>query len=374
MKQAARRLRTEDERSIRKPLPPDRFVDHREEGAEPVGATGDLALNAETRWEAMAEAGYLTPNELFFVRSHAPTPDIDPTTWELRVCGPGVERELTLGYEDLLRLPRVSVVQALECAGNGRRFFEERQGRAAPGTPWGLGAIGVAEWTGVPLREVLERAGVRESAREVMLESLDAVRMRRPIPLAKALEEDTLLAFLMNGEEMPPDHGFPVRALVPRWAAVASVKWLGEVFVSEEPLHSPWNTEQYVLTGGSYGTEREPVEDQVPKSAIELPWPARLGPGRHTITGRSWSSHGAISLVEYSVDGGPWRQTELLEPNIAGAWVRWRFAWDATPGEHGLRIRATDERGNVQPEGAPWNELGYLYGGVVEHPVEVGRW
>lgn len=359
------------DRTILKPLPPDSFVDHREDGGESVGATGDLAVNAETRWEAMADAGYLTPNELFFVRSHAPTPLVDRATWELRVGGPGVERELTLGYEDLLGMPRVSVTQALECAGNGRRFFEERQGRVAPGTPWRLGAIGVAEWTGVPLREILERAGIKESAREVMLESLDAVSMRRPIPLTKALEEGTLLAFGMNGEELPPDHGFPVRALVPRWAAVASVKWLAEIFVSEEPLYSPWNTDQYVLTGGRYGAEREPVTDQVPKSALELPWPARIGAGRRTITGRSWSSHGAISGVEYSVDGCPWRPARLIEPNISGAWVRWRFVWDATPGTHELRIRATDERGNTQPEDATWNELGYLYGGVVVHPVEV---
>src|SRR3712207_8496500 len=121
----------------------------------------------------MADAGYLTPNDLFFVRSHAPTPRIDRAGWQLRVGGPGVERGVTLGYEDLLRLPSVSVVQALECAGNGRRFFEERQGRVAPGTPWRLGAIGVAEWTGVPLRGVLSRARVRESARVLMPESQD---------------------------------------------------------------------------------------------------------------------------------------------------------------------------------------------------------
>lgn len=359
------------DQTILKPLPPEEFVDYREDGGEPVGATRDQGLNAEMRWEAMAEAGYLTPNELFFVRSHAPTPRIDRATWELRVTGPGVERELTLGYEDLLGLPHVSVVQALECAGNGRRFFEERQGRVAPGTPWSLGAIGVAEWTGVHLREVLSRAGLRDSARDAMLVGLDAVRMRRPIPLAKALEEDTLLAFGMNGEELPPDHGFPVRALVPHWAAVASVKWLGEIFVSEEPLYSPWNTDQYVLTGGRYGAEREPVTDQVPKSALELPWPARIAAGRRAITGRSWSSKAAISLVEFSVDGGPWRPARLLEPNIAGAWVRWQFVWDAKPGTHELRVRATDERGNTQPDDAAWNELGYLYGGVVAHPAEV---
>ncbi len=155
----------------------------------------------------------------------------------------------------------------------------------SPGTQWRLGAVGVAEWTGIPLREVLERAGIKETAHDVMLESLDEVRMRRPLPAGKAMEEDTLLAVGMNGEPLPPDHGFPARVVVPRWAAVASVKWLGRIHVSEGPLYSPWNTEKYVMTGGIFGKEREPVTTQVVKSALELPWPARLPPGRHTIGG-----------------------------------------------------------------------------------------
>ena len=365
------------DRSIFKPLPPGQFVDYRDGSDEPTGATGDQALNAETRWEAMAGEEYVTPNGLFFVRSHAPTPLVDAATWRLRVHGPGLCRSLTLGYEDLLGMADVTSVRALECAGNGRRFFEETAGRAAPGTPWTLGAIGVARWTGVPLRDVLERAGLESDAGEVMLASLDAVNMRRPIPLATALEDDILLAYGMNGEELPADHGFPVRAMVPRWAAVASVKWLGEVFVSDGssgPLYSPWNTEQYVLTGGASETAREPVTTQVPKSAIELPWPATLRRGRHVITGRSWSIGTAIARVEYAVDGDTqWREAELFGPNLPGAWARWRFVWDAVPGEHELRVRATDRAGNVQPEGVPWNDLGYLYGGIVGHPVTVGQ-
>jgi sulfane dehydrogenase subunit SoxC len=147
-------------------------------------------------------------------------------------------------------MPSVSIVRALECAGNRRVFFKERQEWEAKGTPWRLGAIGIAEWTGVPLREILELAGLKKSAHEVMPESLDVVRMCRPLPVHKALEEDTLLAFGMNGEVLPPDHGFPARVVVPGWAAVASVKWVGRIYVSEEPLYSPWNTEKYVMTGG----------------------------------------------------------------------------------------------------------------------------
>ena len=339
--------------------------------AKPGDPTGDLAYNAEMRWEAMAGEEYLTPVGSFFVRSHAATPSIDRASWTLRVEGSGVERPLELTYDNLSNVPQVSVVRALECAGNGRAFFEEVQGRQADGTPWQLGAVGVAEWTGVPLREVLERAGLKASAREVMLESLDAVRMRRPLPVEKAVEDDTLLAIGMNGGLLTPDHGFPVRAVVSGWAAVASVKWLGRIHVSETPLSSPWNTDKYVLTGGKLGERRVPVTSRGVKSALELPWPARLPEGRHILRGRSWSGHGAIARAEYSVDGGPWRGARLFGENVPGAWARWDFGLDGKPGWHAVRVRATDEAGNVQPDEVGWNDLGYLYDGVVGHHVEV---
>ncbi|HEX6711696.1 MAG TPA: sulfite oxidase [Rubrobacter sp.] len=357
--------------TIVKPLPPESLIDFRRDEVEAGDPTGDLALNAEMRWEKMASAGYLTPIDRFFVRNHAPTPRIDPSTWRLRVEGPGVERALELTYDDLTRLPSVSIVRALECAGNGRIFFGEKQQREAPGTQWRLGAIGVAEWTGVPLREILERAGLKEKARELMAEGLDEVGMRRPLPLWKAMEEDAVLAVGMNGQLLPPDHGFPARLIVPGWAAVASVKWVGRLFVSDQTLSSPWNTAKYVMTGGKWGSYREPIWEQIPKSAIELPWPAKLRCGRQTITGRSWSGGAPIAKVEYAVNGDPqWRPAQLVEPNIPGAWARWRFAWNVQPGTHELRVRATDHAGNTQPEASPWNALGYLYGGVVEHPVE----
>ncbi|HSK98823.1 MAG TPA: sulfite oxidase [Rubrobacteraceae bacterium] len=361
-------------RGIVKPLPPELLLDLRDGAADPDDPTGDLALNAEMRWEAMKDRGYLTPVDRFFVRNHAPTPHIGLAAWELRVEGPGVERPATLTYDDLWRLPPTTAARALECAGNGRAFFAEHQGREAPGTPWRLGAVGVAEWTGVALREVLERARLKDTAREVMLEGLDEVRMRRPLPLEKALE-DTLLAYGMNGELLPPDHGFPLRAIVPGWAAVASVKWVGRIFVSDDssgPLASPWNTDKYVLTGGAYGGRRVPVLAQVPKSALELAWPATLRRGPQTITGRSWSEGAPAARVEYAVDAeSRWRPAELFGPNLPGAWARWRFVWDAPRGKHKVRVRATDAAGNAQPEKTEWNELGYLYGGVVAHPVEV---
>ncbi len=145
----------------------------------------------------------------------------------MRVEGLGVSRGLSLSYEDLLTLPAVSVTRALECAGNGRIFIGEQEGWEAEGTPWRLGAIGVVEWTGVPLRLLWEEAGLEESAVEVMPEGLDEPGFARPLPLSKALEEDIVLAYLINGEPLPPDHEYPVRLVVPGWAAMASVKWVG---------------------------------------------------------------------------------------------------------------------------------------------------
>ena len=372
MTQSAIREPSVGKSTILKPLPFQALFDFRRNEKEAGDPTGDLALNAEMRWETMANAGYLTPIDRFFVRNHAPTPRVDPATWRLRVEGPGVKRALELGYDDITRLPGVSVVRALECAGNGRVFFEEKQDREVPGTPWRLGAIGVAKWTGVRLREILERACLEKTARWVMVEGLDEVRMRRPLPLWKVLEEDTVLATGMNGQPLPPDHGFPARAIVPGWAAVASVKWVGRLLVSDEPLYSPWNTAKYVMTGGKWGSRREPICAQVPKSALELPWPATLRRGRQTITGRSWSGSAAIARVEYALDGDTqWRPARFVGPNLPGAWARWRFAWNARPGRHELRVKATDVMGNVQPEAVPWNALGYLYGGIVGHPVEV---
>ena len=358
-------------RGISKPLPHETFEDLRDGEVDPEDSTGDHGFNAEMRWEAMAGEGYLTPVGSFFVRSHAPTPEIDPATWKLRVEGSGVERPLDISYDELSDFQRASATQALECAGNGRVFFGEVQGKQPDGAAWRLGAVGVAEWTGFLLREVLERAGLKETAREVMLESLDEVRMRRPLPIEKAVEDGTLLATGMNGETLVPDHGFPLRAIVSGWAAVASVKWLGRVYVSETPLASPWNTDKYVLTGGEFGEGREPIEERGVKSALELPWPAQLQKGRHVIGGRSWSGHGAISRVEYSVDGGPWREANIFGENVPGAWARWSFEWDAEVGDHEVRVKATDEAGNIQPENVPWNDLGYLYDGLVGHPISV---
>lgn len=347
---------------VLKPTPPQFFYDH--------------GSNKEMRWEVMANRGYLVPNEFFFVRNHTRTPRIDPKTWRLRVEGSGVSRPREFTYDEILNMPSVSVIRFIECAGNGRSFFEAAYGRRAQGTQWKLGAIGVAEWTGVPLREVLERAGLKRTARDVMPEGLDDLRVRRPIPIEKALAEDTLLVYAMNGDVLPPDHGFPVRLLVPGWIGVANIKWVGRIEVSETPLYSPWNTESYVLIGPDYKPNPPALGPiltlQNVKSAFELPWDGEIPAGRRLLRGRSWSGHGRIARVEVSFDRGiTWRPARLRDPNISQAWVRWEIEWDAQPGQYSLRARATDERGNTQPVSVPFNEQGYLYGAIVGHPITV---
>lgn len=346
--------------AVTKPTPPEWFY--------------DFGRAKEMRWEAMAGRGYVVPNDGFFVVSGSRPDLVDPATYRLRVEGTGVSRPREFTYDELLSMPSVSVTRFVECAGNGRSFFLAAYGR--PPVGFKLGVVGVAEWTGVALREVLDRAGLKRSARDVMPEGLDDAKTRRPMPIAKALADDTLLAYEMNGQTLPHDHGFPIRALVPGWIGIANVKWVGRIEVSEDPIYTRTNTEAYVLVGPGY-TPSPPARGPVltlqnVKSAFELPWEATLPTGRHMLRGRSWSGYGRIAKVEISLDREiTWQPARLREPNIPQAWVRWELPWEARPGTYSLRARATDERGQTQPAGVPLNEQFYLYNAVIGHPVTV---
>jgi sulfane dehydrogenase subunit SoxC len=352
--------------SIVKPTPSDQFF--------------ALGTNAEMRWEMMADGGYEVPNSLFFVRNHTRTPHVDLSTWRLRIEGSGVDAPIELTYDDIVNMGAVSATKFIECAGNGRSFFGAQQGTPAPGSAWKLGAIGVAEWTGVPLSAVLDRAGLRSTAVDVMPEGVDPVvvqggvalgHVRRPLPIEKALEDDTLLVYAMNGEPLPEDHGFPVRLLVPGWVGIANIKWVGRIEVSEQPLFSPWNTTQYRLFGDAY-PDQPVLTEQPVKSAFELAWNAQVVPGRYLLTGRSWSGHHKIERVDVSFDSGvTWQPAALEHRNNPRAWVRWSIVWDARPGSQILMARATDKRGNVQPMTVPFNALGYQFWAAVRHPVTV---
>jgi DMSO/TMAO reductase YedYZ molybdopterin-dependent catalytic subunit len=361
--------------------------------ALPAGEFYRHGLNAEMRWEVMRDKEYTVPNASFFVRNHTSTPLIDAETWSLRVFGTGLRSAATAGhdvrfsYQDLLDLPARTVVAAIECAGNGRSFFASQQGQAAPGTPWRLGAIGVAAWRGVPLSVVLDQSGITREAVDVMPYGLDPDYVsggvnygpvRRPIPVAKALD-DVILAYEMNGAPLPPDNGYPVRVIVPRWAGIASVKWVGAIEVSATPLASYWNTRAYRLFGLAYPARGTLVTTQAVRSAFELEWDARLPAHRdYLLTGRSWSLNGSIARTEISADGG--RRWQLAVPRrhraqtswAGAAWQRWEFPWRTPgPGSYTLQARATDMAGVTQPATAIFNTLGYQFDGIVSHPVTV---
>jgi len=354
---------------IVKPLPPEWFT---------IRGT-----NAEMRWEAMADQGHLVPVDRFFVRNHTTTPIIDGSAWRLLLSGTGLSGgPVEFSLRDLRRLPSTTLTSAIECAGNGRSFYTTQQGQTVSGTAWTLGAVGVARWRGVRLSTVLRRAGITPDAVDVQPEGLDDTyvtggvdlgRVRRPLPVSKALD-DVLLAYEMNGEPLPPDHGYPVRVIVPSWIGISSIKWVGRIEVSASPLFSPWNTQFYRLFGPEHPAEGTLLGPQVVKSAFALPWNAVLAAGRrHVLRGRSWSGHGRIRRVEVSTDGGAtWRPAHPVGPASDVAWQRWEFPWrPAAPGAYTVRARATDRTGATQPTESVFNSQGYLFDAVVAHPVTV---
>ncbi len=333
---------------------------------------------AETRLEALPAGQLITPNEQFYVRNHADTPILDASTWALEIRGDGVERPVRLSYAELTALPAVELVRCITCAGNGRAFFGELLGQEAEGDPWRLGAYGVARWVGPPLSMVLQRAGLRPEAAWVMPVGLDEGGFARPLPLAKAMLTDTILATRMNGDPLPPDHGFPARVVASGWIGAASVKWVGALEVTVQEPKVKANTESYVLLGPDHPQPPVPLTTQVVQSSVALAWPGNLPPGRQKVRGFAWSPHAKIARVEISLDGGRTflkeHEARLVGDNIEAAGVRWEFEFEAVPGDMSITPRATDAAGNGQPELAAqkWNKKGYMFAAPVPHPVRVG--
>ena len=332
----------------------------------------------ESRLELMP--GLITPNDLFFVRNNSTSVDLSADDWSLVVEGDAVRQRLDLSYDDIQRLPRRSVTAYLECAGNHRVMFDRLQGRSADGTQWGRGAIGNGIWIGVSLADVLTLAGLADDAVSVLLIGLDEDSpeggFQRVLPLEKALDPDTILAYEMNGEPLPRDHGFPLRAIVPGWVGSSQIKWLGRIVVSSDPQWTRNNTTSYVLIGDDYTPEGQAqgrvVTEQNIKSALALPWPARLEGGAHTLKGFAHSPQGRIHRVQWSDDGGgSWRDSRVLTPQPQHSWAQFEFDWTATAGEYTITTRATDIEGNTQPDRVPFNQKGYLFNQPLPHPVRV---
>ncbi|MGW6848322.1 sulfite oxidase [Streptomyces virginiae] len=353
-----------------KPLPPELFTLR--------------GTNAETNFAALRGTGELTPIDRFFVRNHTSTPRIDADGWRLTVWGDGLTGgPLELSYARLRALRSVERTLFIECAGNGRSFYTTQQGRPVTGTAWTLGAIGVARWRGARLSDVLRLAGVARGAVDVLPRGLDEEvvangvnlgRVRRPLPISKALD-DVLLAYEMNGRPLPPDHGGPVRLVVPDWVGISSIKWVGDIEVSGEPLYSPWNTDMYRLFGPEHPAQGSaPLTRQTLKSAFELELGAAVPVHRtRLLTGRSWSAAAPVTRIDVSTDGGGhWRRAHLHDTPRRGGWVRWSVPWTPrTTGATSLLARATDATGRTQPDRSVHNTQGYLFDAVVRHPVTV---
>jgi DMSO/TMAO reductase YedYZ molybdopterin-dependent catalytic subunit len=314
--------------------------------------------------------GWVTPTRLFFVRNHFDVPQLDVDRWRLTVGG-CVGKPLVLTWDELNQMPQRTILATLECAGNGRSFLAQK----VPGVPWGAGAVAHAEWSGVPLRDVLEQAGVETATAEIVCEGADCgtepdhpepMHFARGLPLAKAMHRDTLLALRMNGEPLTPSHGFPLRLLVPGWYGVASVKWLTRIEASRSPFRGYFQTVKYTIQRrAADGKETVPLQNMAVKSEIVRPFASEaLGMGRQRVFGLAWAGEQAVAKVEVSTDGGcKWDEAELLGPSAAYSWTMWEYPWNVRqPGAYNIVSRATSADGQTQP-----TEYDPLFSGYMIH-------
>lgn len=334
-------------------------------------------LNCETSIPSLI-GGVVMPNAHFYVRNHFQIPRLDPSTWRLHVAGL-VERPLSLSLPDLKNMRSQTLVVTLECAGNGRSLLEP----PVEGERWDLGAVSTAEWTGVPLAEVLDRAGVTAGAREVLFRSVDRgavpgrtepVHFERSLALDDARSSEVLLAYAMNGEPLPIQHGYPLRVIVPGWYAVTSVKWLSEIELIDKPFTGYYQSDVYVYEWNREGQiTREPVTLQRVRSLITEPSANNeVERGELAIRGVAWSGATPIASVEVSIANGPWRQARMLGNRTRHSWQWWELITRLdNPGTITLRARATDQAGRTQPDAPEWNRLGYGNNVIQQVPIRV---
>lgn len=316
---------------------------------------------AETGPAALGAA--LTPIGAHFVRSHFEPPPIASAAMPVIVDG-AVAAPLSLGVPELRALPQHSVTVTLECAGGSRLGMQP----LPRGVPFGHGAVSTASWTGVPLGVVLDRAGVRDDVLEIVVTGADRGRpagapgplpYARALPLDKAHDPDVILALEMNGAPVPIEHGAPVRLIVPGWYGMASVKWVARLTAVAAPFGGWYQAERYVYVDAQGG--RRPVDVMRVKSLVVAPEDgATLGRGRIRVWGWAWSGAAPVAAVDVALDDGSFRAARLDRPLAPHAWRRFHLDVDVRDaGRHTLRSRARDAAGRVQPEVAPWNQLGY---------------
>jgi sulfane dehydrogenase subunit SoxC len=371
----------------------------------------------------------ITPIEQFYIRNEFATPRaeteprVDPRHWKLKIHGNAIERELTITYEDLLKMPSRSVISVIECAGNGRSLFWEQQdmvagNTAVTGTGWGLGGAGNAEWQYVPMSHILGLVGLKLTAKAALFWSgVDNKENKpgaegdrgRPLPISVLREyaEVSGLAFKMNGYDLPPDHGGPVRAIVPGYCGVNSTKWITEIKIADHNFWVPLNSNNHVNIGPDYTAPKPEPGDEFrfvkpdgvlgqavtwmqPKSLITVPLvlekqPAfpgnyplkqgelpKLASGPQTVRGYAWAPRYGVQKVEYRIDGTAWQTARIEMPNLGRfAWVRFNFPWSPEAGRHLIETRTTDRKGNMQPNSVRFNKGGYDYWAVPKFHIDV---
>jgi DMSO/TMAO reductase YedYZ molybdopterin-dependent catalytic subunit len=312
----------------------------------------------------------ITPAGLHYLLIHFDIPAVDVASWRLDVGA------ASFTLDELKARERRTLAVTLECAGNGRALLG---GERAPSQPWLIEAVGNAEWTGTPLAPLLREVGLPEGAVEIAFTGLDRGvqggvehAYGRSLSVEEALRDDVLLAYEMNGAPLLPQHGYPLRLVVPGWYGMTHVKWLHRIEAITEPYAGWQQTDAYFI-------DDVPVQRIRPRALLVPPGipdfltrERHARPGRQELTGRAWSGLGTIERVEVSDDGGEtWADARLDEPAGPHAWRGWRFDWDATPGEHELCCRATDSAGNTQPDEPEWNHGGYCNNAIQRVKVTV---
>jgi DMSO/TMAO reductase YedYZ molybdopterin-dependent catalytic subunit len=336
-------------------------------------------LNIESPLSALEES--ITSNDEFFVRSHFPQPEVSRENWQLRLEG-AVKRPVSISLADLQRMPAITVYAVLECAGNGRLFL----GPETEGILWELGAVGCARWTGVPVKTVLDAAGALSDAAEVVFEGADhgtaekhvrptmKIAFARSVPMDIARSPQVILAYKMNGADLPAKHGAPVRLIVPGWYGTASVKWLERILVTKEPFRGYFQTVEYAYwkSNGENPPELVPLRELRVKSEIARPLEhEQISVGTpYTVRGAAWTSDAKIRMVEVSTDAGKSWHAADVAPAADHAWQVWQWTWKPeSSGKHILMSRATDSKGRTQPASHDANYENY----AIHHtlPIEV---
>jgi len=325
---------------------------------------------------------FITPVPHFFVRNHMHEPStLDAQEWKLSIAGE-VEKPYSLTLAELAKLEARTVVNTLECAGNGRSL----QNPKVAGVQWGKGAVGTARFSGPQLKTILEKAAMKSTARHVMFRGLDEVPGKVPpfirsIPIEKAIDVDTLIATKMNGAPLTKHHGFPARALVPGWIGAASCKWITEIKLLDKPFEGNFMSPGYRLPNQPMkpGDTVKPEDTHSVtaldvKSVIATPAnDAILKSKSVTVTGAAWAGEAEISKVEISTDAGvTWQPATLGTDRAKYAWRIWSYRWKPLkPGAYTILSRATDTKGRTQPSSAVWNPSGYLYNAYDEVNIHV---